>query len=72
MRLSVRGVAIAAPLSLSFLAIIPAAALAADAPARALELMSIPAFGIVVGALLVILTARIDRRAEPPNHRNRK
>lgn len=65
---SLRNVSLAAPLSLSALSGIPAAALASEAPERTAELMSIPAFGMVVGIVLIVLHwvagRGIDRAAE--------
>jgi hypothetical protein len=54
MSFSLREVTLAAPLSLSALAGIPAAALASSAPERATELMSIPAFGMIAGIALIV------------------
>lgn len=53
MSFSFRDVALAAPVALSALAGIPAAALASEMPARATELMSIPAFGMIAGIALI-------------------
>lgn len=53
MSISLRDVALAAPLSLSALAGIPAASLAQEAPERTAELMSIPVFGMVFGVLVI-------------------
>lgn len=59
MSLSLRDVALAAPLSLSTLAGIPAAAIASEAPERTAELMSIPAFGMVIGILVIAVHGAI-------------
>lgn len=59
MSFSLRDVALAAPLSLSALSGIPAAALASEAPERTAELMSIPAFGMVIGALIILANSAI-------------
>jgi hypothetical protein len=59
MSLSLRNLALAAPLSLSALSGIPAAALASEAPERADQLMSIPAFGMVIGILVIAVHGAI-------------
>ena len=59
MRLSLSDVALAAPLSLSALSGIPAAALATEAPERTAELMQLPVAGMVVGALIIAANAAI-------------
>ena len=68
MSFSLPEVALAAPLSLSALAGILAAALASATPERTVKMMSIPSFGMIAGMALIIfhwVAGRgIDRAAE--------
>jgi hypothetical protein len=68
MSFSLRDVALAAPLSLSALSGIPAAALASEAPERTAELMQLPVAGMIIGALIIAANGAIgygiDRAAD--------
>ncbi|GAA4033187.1 hypothetical protein GCM10023063_15790 [Arthrobacter methylotrophus] len=60
MSVSLLEVAVAAPLQLSALSLIPVAGMVSEAPERTAELLQLPVAGMIVGAIIIAVYGAVN------------